>query len=238
MVAHLPDQRRRVVAQQLLRRRRQALPGAATFQRIHENLQAAVDVALGDHAGGSRDHSGQRRGTGHVSRIERGIEFAAGLGQDQLAQQIRPALRDSEADVPAAGMAHQVDWPCVQLFDEADHVLDMLGDRIGIADAVPMLREEMPQRRRDHPMLARKQSQHRRPDPKIAQRAMHAHQRRAIAGAVADVEIGHVIAVDVKGLHTKLAELEAGEGPLNGVGGSPRSAEVVHAVKFPRDSGG
>jgi hypothetical protein len=30
---------------------------------------------------------------------------------------------------------------------------------------------------------------------------MHADQRRAIAGALADIEIGHVIAVDVKGLH-------------------------------------
>ena len=58
LVAHLADQRRGVVAQQLFRRRRQALPGAGAFQRIHEDLQAAVDVALGDHLGGSRDPCG------------------------------------------------------------------------------------------------------------------------------------------------------------------------------------
>ena len=77
--------------------------------------------------------------------VERAVEFAAGFGQDQLAQQIRPPLRDAEADVTAAGMAHQVDRSGIELLDEADHVLDMLCDRIGIADAVPMGGEEMPQ---------------------------------------------------------------------------------------------
>ena len=39
LVAGLADQRRGVVAQQLLRRRRQPLPGAGTFQRIDEDLR-------------------------------------------------------------------------------------------------------------------------------------------------------------------------------------------------------
>jgi hypothetical protein len=35
---------------------------------------------------GRRESRGERRGAGNYRRIERGIEFAAGLGQDQLAQ--------------------------------------------------------------------------------------------------------------------------------------------------------
>jgi hypothetical protein len=65
---------------------------------------------------------------------------------------------------------------------------------------------------------------------------MHADQRRAIAGTLADVEIGHVIAIDVKGLHGDLVRDE--RGPLKGAGENPRSSEVVHAVKFPQVSGG
>ena len=144
---------------------------------------------------------GQRRGAGRVGGIERGVELAARLGQDQPAQQIRPPLRDTKADVSAAGMAHQVDRSDIQLLDEADHVVDMLRDRIGVADAVPMVGKEMPQRRRDHAVLAGQGTQHRRPDPEIAQRAVDANKRRAIASALADIEIGHVIAVDVYGLH-------------------------------------
>ena len=106
-------------------------------------------------------------------------------------------------------MAHQVERSCIELLDEADHVVDMLRDRIGVADSVPVLGEEMPQRRCDHAMIAGQRSEHRRPDPKIAQRAVNADQRRAIAGGLADIEIGHVIAVDVKGLH---GAREVGEG--------------------------
>ena len=40
--------------------------------------------------------------------IERDIELAAGFGQDQLAQQIGPLLRDAKRDVTAAGMPHQI----------------------------------------------------------------------------------------------------------------------------------
>ena len=42
---------------------------------------------------------------------------------------------------------------------------------------------------------------HRGPDPEIAERAVDADQRRGATGALADIEIGHVVAVDVKGLH-------------------------------------
>ena len=82
-----------------------------------------------------------------------------------------------------------------------DHVVNVLHGRVGVADAIPMIGEEMPQRRRDHAVLAGQGTQHRRPDPEIAQRAVDADQRRAIAGALADIEIGHVIAVDVYCLH-------------------------------------
>ena len=160
-------------------RRRQPLPGAGAFQRIHEDLQAAVDVALGDHLGGSRDPRGQRRGAGLVGGIERGVELAAGLGQDQPAQQIRPPLRDAKADVSAAGMAHQVERSGIELLDETDHVLDMLRDRIGVADAVPMLGEEMPQRRRDHAMIAA--SAVRAPTTRSGNRTAN-HARRPAAG--------------------------------------------------------
>ncbi len=192
LVAHLADQRRGVVAEQLFRCRRQPPPGARPFERIQEDLQAAVDIASGDRLGRSRDHSGQPRGTGLIGRIEGGVEFTAGLGQDQLAQQIRPPLSDAKTDVAAAGVAHQVDRAGIQLLDEGDDVVDVLRDRIGVADAVPMVGEEMPQRRRDHAVPARQGTQHRGPDPKIAQRAVDADQRRAIAGALADIEIGHV----------------------------------------------
>ena len=100
---------------------------------------------LGDDFGGGRDPRRQRRGAGLVVGVERGIEFAAGFGQDQSAQQVRPPLGDAEADMPAAGMAHQVDRSGVQLLDEGDDVVDMLRDRIGVADAVPMIGKEMPQ---------------------------------------------------------------------------------------------
>ena len=99
--------------------------------------------------------------------------------------------------MPATGMPHQVDRPGIELPDERDHVVDMLGDRIGVADAVPMLGKKVPQGHRDHPMLLRQRAEHRRPDAEVAQRTMHAHQRRAPA----DVEIGHVVSVDVKALH-------------------------------------
>ena len=77
---------------------------------------------------------------------------------------------------------------------KADHIVDVLGDRIGVADTVPMLGEEVPQRQRDHPMFARQWAEHRRPDAEVAERAVHADQRRTLA----DLEIDHVVAVDVK----------------------------------------
>ena len=146
-------------------------------------------------------------GPGLVVRIERGVEFAAGFGQDQFAQQVRPALGDAEADMSATGMAHQVDRSAVELFDEGDDVVDMLRDRIGVADAVPMVGEEMPQRHRDHAVFSRQRTQHRRPDPEIAEGAVHADQRRAIV-AIADLEIGHVITVDAERLHKGLVRLK------------------------------
>ena len=42
-----------------------------------------------------------------LAGLETGLAASARLGQDQLAQQIRPALRQAERDVSAAGMPHQ-----------------------------------------------------------------------------------------------------------------------------------
>src|SRR5438270_6090682 len=83
------------------------------------------------------------------------------------------------------------------LLDEGDHILDMLRDRIGVTAAVPTLRKEMPQADRDQAMFAGQRPEHRRPDAKIAERAVHAHQRPALA----NLEIGHVVAVDAQHLH-------------------------------------
>src|SRR5437899_989832 len=84
------------------------------------------------------------------------------------------SVRDPEGDVAAARMAHQIDRFGVELFDKANHVVDMLGDRIGVADTIPTIGEEMPQTDRDHTTLARQRTQHRRPDAEIAQRAVYA----------------------------------------------------------------
>ena len=93
--------------------------------------------------------------------IERGVEIAAGLGQDQSAQQIRPLLRDAKCDVAAARVPHQVDRPRFDLLDEGDHVGDMLRHPVVVARAVPMLGKEMPEADRDHAMVSRQRAQHR-----------------------------------------------------------------------------
>jgi hypothetical protein len=59
--------------------------------------------------------------------------------------------------------------------------------------------EEVPQADADQPMLFRERADHAAPDSKIIQRAVHANQRRPFC--LAYVEIGHVVSVDVKGLH-------------------------------------
>jgi len=101
-------------------------------------------------------------------RVKRCIEFAAGFGKDQLAQQVRPPLGHAERDVTAARMPHQIDRSGIELFDKADHVGDVLRDRIGVAMAVPVFGKKMPQAERDHAMPFRQRSKHRRPDPEIA----------------------------------------------------------------------
>ena len=103
-------------------------------------------------------------------------------------------------------MSHQVDRPGIELLDKRDHVVDMLRDRIGVADTVPMLGKEVPQGHRDHAMLFCQRPEHGRPDAEVAQRAMHAHQRRPLA----DVQIGHVVSVDAQGLHGGLGKVVDG----------------------------
>src|ERR1700744_113716 len=107
--------------------------------------------------------------------------------------------------MPAAGIAHQVDRTVPELLEEGNHVIDMLRDRIGVADTVPLIRKEMPQADADHAVSLRQQAVDAAPDAKIVQRAVHANQRRPLMG-LAYLEIGHVVAVDGKGLHAGLAE--------------------------------
>jgi hypothetical protein len=124
----------------------------------------------------NRPSSGE--GAIFIIGIERGIDLAAGLGKDELAQQIRPLLRGAERDMPAAGMAHQVDRAGVQLFDKGDEIVDMLRDRIGGALAVPMIGEKVPQADADQAMLCRQRPGHAAPDAEVIQGTVHADQRR------------------------------------------------------------
>src|SRR5207244_11500213 len=66
----------------------------------------------------------------------------------------------AKADVPAARMAHQVDGSDVQLLDEGDDVVDMLGDRIGVALAIPLFGKKVPQADADQPMPLRERPGH------------------------------------------------------------------------------
>jgi hypothetical protein len=83
----------------------------------------------------------------------------------------------------------------------------VLGDRIGIAHAIPMLGKKVPQRYRDYQMFLRQGAKHRRPDPEITERTVDADQRRAVISCLADLKIGHVISVDAKGLHWGLVRV-------------------------------
>src|SRR5262249_55412751 len=86
---------------------------------------------------------------------------------------------------------------------------NVLPDRIGVSDAVPLFRKEVPQADADQSMPLRQRSQYAAPDAEIAERAMHADQRWPLAG-LAHVEIGHVVSVDVEGLHTDSREVLQG----------------------------
>ena len=108
----------------------------------------------------------------------------------------------------AARMSHQVDRPRLHVLDEGDDIIDMLRDRISVADAIPVIGKEMPQAHRDHAVFRRQRPDHRRPDAEIAQRAVDADQRRGSGLTLAHVDIGHVVSVDVKGLHLGLGEAE------------------------------
>ena len=154
LLVDLAEEGERVVAQLLLGRRRQAPPRAVAVDALDEILQRALDVAGPDHLDRAIVFaaSGGWRGRDAAASAG-GVEIAAGLGQHQLAQQVRPLLRDAKRDVPAARMAHQVDRLRVDLLDEGDGVGDMLRHPVVVADAVPMLGKEMPQADRDHAML-------------------------------------------------------------------------------------
>ena len=87
-----------VIAQLLFGRGRQMRPGAVSIDAVDETSQSIIDVAGLDQVGDCRGPSCDR---GRWRRCERGIEIAAGLGEHQPAQQVRPLLRDTEGDVSA-----------------------------------------------------------------------------------------------------------------------------------------
>ena len=192
-------------------RGRQPRPGAFAVDPVDKAPERAVDIAGLDLLGRYRDpRTLLGWSTRRNSRIERGIEIAAGLGQHQLAQQLRPLLRNAECDMPAAGMAHQVDRPRLDLLDEGDHVGDMLGHPVIVTDAIPVLGKEVPEADRDDAMFFRQRPQHRIPGAEVAERAVHADQRRPFA----DIEIGHVVSVDAKGLHGSVSQRANKEGDI------------------------
>src|SRR5258705_12401106 len=71
-------------------------------------------------------------------------------------------------------------------------------------------------------MLLRHGAEYRLPYPEVARRAGPAHQR----GALADLNIGHVISVDVKGLHGRLGGVEEGRGAKQAI--IPRKSSHAH----------
>jgi hypothetical protein len=91
-------------------------PRAFTIDPINEECERTVDVAVSHHPSCNRNARTQRHGAGRRGgRLQCGFEIAARLGKNGLAQQIRPRLRHAKADMPAAGMAQQIDRPGVQL---------------------------------------------------------------------------------------------------------------------------
>ena len=181
VLADLTDQRENVVAQLLLRYRRQARPGAVAVDAVDDQFERAVDIAAPDFL---QRHRHPRRRPARSRRrcrfiLERRIEIAAGFGQHQFSQQFGPRLRDAKADMAAAGMAHQVDRAGIEFLDEADDVGDMLRHQIVVADTIPVLGKKAAQAECDDAMLSRQRPEHRIPGAEIAERAVHADQRRA-----------------------------------------------------------
>jgi hypothetical protein len=54
-------------------------------------------------------------------------------------------LRGAKADMPAAGMPHQINRSGIELLNETDHVGDVLRHQVVAADAIPVLRKKSPQ---------------------------------------------------------------------------------------------
>jgi hypothetical protein len=81
LVADLAEQGKGVVAQLLLRCRRQPPPGAGAIDPIDELRQPALDIAGSDFFGGRGNPRRERGGAGRQERIERGVKFAAGFGE-------------------------------------------------------------------------------------------------------------------------------------------------------------
>lgn len=100
--------------------------------------------------------------------------------------------RYAERDMPAARVAHQVQRSWLELFDEGDHVGDMLRHLVVVAHAIPIFRKEMPQRDCDNSVMLRQRPHNGPEGAEIAERAVHANKGPALA----ELEICHVVAID------------------------------------------
>src|SRR5215210_929015 len=98
--AGLPDQGESIVAELLLLSGWQTRPRAVALDHVEEKLQGAIDIAALDFLGQRRGPRRLWRWTGRRGRIERAIQFAAWLRQDQLAQQLGPLPGNPEGYVP------------------------------------------------------------------------------------------------------------------------------------------
>ena len=203
VLADLTKQRMDIVAQLLPRRRR---PAAST--RLHRRSRRrkaqarrrcrrfAPSRPRPERAAPAATRAGRRTG-----RLQRGSRSPPGSARIALRSRSGRACATRKPICPPREWPSRSTGPAFSSSMKPMTSADVLRHQIVAADPVPMLRKEPPQAQRNHAMLFRQRAQHGIPGAEIAERAMHEHQRRAIAGTSADIEIGHVVSVDAERLH-------------------------------------
>ena len=172
------------------------------------SFQRALDIAARDFVGRRRDPGARGEGPGVAAGIQRGIELAAGLGQHQPAQQIRPLLRRRETQI----------WPpreCPSGRPASASSFSMKPITSAMcwrSDSRRRRRPNAPGKkcRKETEITRRCLRQRSRTPPTRCGNPRACHARRP-AAAPADLEIGHVISVDGKGLHGSFWESQATE---------------------------
>ncbi|CUT12153.1 Nonheme chloroperoxidase EC 111110 [Bradyrhizobium sp.] len=125
----------------------------------HLDLKNAIHVGHST-GGGEVVHYIARHGESRVAKAAILSAVPPLMLKTEVAQQIGPLLGHAKRDVAAARMAHQIDRRGFDLLDESDHVGDVLGHLVVVADGIPMLGKEMPQADRDHAMRFRQRTEH------------------------------------------------------------------------------